>query len=67
MAEIVNRKLDPISKLEIVYFKDKFGAESILQHILTRTAKQRQDDEAAWLAQLQSNESAFEDLIARSK
>lgn len=64
MAKITNRKLDPISKLEIVYFEDKFGAPSIVQHKITRTQEQRQQDENAWLAQLEANERAFEELKA---
>lgn len=65
MAEIKSRKLDPISKLEIVYFEDKFGAPSIVQHPITRTQAERDADEAAWLAQLETNEVAFEQLKAR--
>lgn len=67
MAQITSRKLDPISKLEMVYFKDKYGAESIVQHPLARTAQQRTDDEAAWLAQLEANELAYEQLLARGQ
>jgi tRNA(Glu) U13 pseudouridine synthase TruD len=62
MAKITDRKLDPISKLEIVYFEDKFGAKSIVQHIITRTRVQRDADEAAHLALLENNEVAFQAL-----
>jgi hypothetical protein len=64
MARIVERKLDPISKLEIVYFEDKFGAKSQVQHTITRTRIQRRSDETAWMDQLEANEAAFDALVA---
>lgn len=63
MATITSRKLDSISKLEIVYFADKFGAQSQVQHPLSRTRLERDADEAAHLALLTSNEAAFEALV----
>jgi hypothetical protein len=67
MAKITSRKLDPISKLEIVYFEDKFGAKSQVQHRINRTAEQRATDEASWMQQIEANEQAFEELQKRAQ
>lgn len=64
MAKIVSRKLDPISKLEIVYFEDKFGAKSQVQHPISRTQTERAADEAEHLSLIEGNEAAFEALVA---
>lgn len=64
MAKIINRVLDPISKLEIVYFEDSYGANSQVQHPISRTRLERDADEASHMALLEANEAAFAALEA---
>lgn len=67
MIKEKSRAVDPVRKLEIVTFADKYGAEMILQHPLTLVGYNPKAEEEAVIALMEQNVSTFEAMVNREK
>ena len=59
MARIVERKLDPVQKIEVIILEDCFGAKMVLQHPLLKEGYDPEAEEQAALEMMVENEKKF--------